>query len=514
MGIKFIISIDLGTTGNRVFCYNVAGTILSTSYREFTQFFPKPGWVEHDPEEIWVSVLSLITETLDKGQLNPLDALVIGITNQRETTVLWNKKTGKSIYNAIVWQCRRTSEICENLKSSGYSEYIHSKTGLMIDPYFSATKISWLLDNVPHAKELSAKNLLCFGTIDSWILWKLTNGIMHKTDYTNASRTMLYNIIEKNWDKDLLDLFSIPSNILPEVCNSSGYFGATKSIPCLPDGIPIGGIAGDQQAAMVGQNCVSRGSLKNTYGTGCFLLQNTGDVPVFSQNGLITTLACDNSGKPSYAIEGSIFIAGAVIQWLRDYMKFLSNSSDAESISQLVIGGSEVVVVPAFVGLGAPYWNNEVRGAILGLTRDTTQEQIVQAANKSIALQSYDVVQAMNRDIDIEIKHLNVDGGATRDRYLMQYQADILGFPIKVPENIETTSLGAAYLAGMSIGLFSTISEISIHNKTLIEYVPSMPDTIRDKEISRWENAIHILLYHRNKTGGEHEQSITRRNAS
>ena len=423
MGKRYILAIDLGTTGNRVYCFNENGLPLSSAYREFTQHFPKPGWVEHDAVEIWDSICALIPESIEKGGLSPSDAIAIGITNQRETSLLWDRETGKPIHNAIVWQCRRTTDICNELKQAGHEEIFRKTTGLVIDAYFSGTKVKWLLDNVQGARTFAESGKLLFGTIDTWILWNLTGGVSHATDFTNASRTLMFDIRQKKWSPELLEILSVPTKVLPEVKASASNFGVTKNAPGLPDGIVIGGIAGDQQAAMVGQNCVTMGSSKNTYGTGCFLLMNNGDNFTISTNGLLTTLACDNYGRPVYAIEGSVFIGGAVIQWLRDYLKFFSDSVESENMAKSVAKESQVVFVPAFVGLGAPYWKMDARGAIFGLTRDTTREEIVMAALKSIALQSRDLVDAMQEDTGTAVPELRVDGGATRNAFLTSRSA-------------------------------------------------------------------------------------------
>ncbi len=494
MGKKFILSIDLGTTGNRVFCFDESATPISSSYAEFTQHFPKPGWVEHDPMEIWDSVISLIKKAIGKGSLDPKDVISIGITNQRETAMIWNKESGKPIYNAIVWQCRRTAPICNQLKQKGYEDLFRKKTGLRLDAYFSGTKIKWLLDNVEGSRDQAKAGKLLFGTIDTWILWKLTAGKSHKTDYTNASRTLVYNIFDKRWDRELLDILDIPSNILPEVRDSASFFGETSGVPGLPDGITIGGIAGDQQAAMVGQNCVFEGTSKNTYGTGCFVLLNLGNDPLLSKHGLLTTIVNDSIGQPVYALEGSIFIAGAVVQWLRDYMKLINESHEAETVSLAVDKEDEVVVVPAFVGLGAPHWNMDARGAIFGLTRDTSWEQVVRAAVKSIALQSYDVIKAMEQDSGRIIHELRVDGGATRDSFLMQYQADLLGTPVLLPEMTESTALGAAYLTGITSKVFNNVDEVAKLNKIAKRYDRKMQPEVQKQEIETWHNAVKRLL--------------------
>ncbi|PKL37802.1 MAG: glycerol kinase [Spirochaetae bacterium HGW-Spirochaetae-1] len=495
MDKKFIISIDLGTTGNRVFCFDETGHPISSEYKEFTQHFPKPGWVEHDAEEIWKSVLELIPTAIEKGGLDSRNALAIGITNQRETVVLWDKTTGKPIYNAIVWQCRRTADICNQLKNSGYEKNFREKTGLVIDAYFSGTKIKWMLDNVMGARDLAKKGKLLFGTIDTWILWNLTAGKSHKTDYTNASRTLIFDIKKKKWSKELTEILNIPVNILPEVNDSASHFGETKDVKGLPDGVVIGGIAGDQQSAMVGQNCVFEGTMKNTYGTGCFVLINNGNNFTISQNGLLTTLACDNKGKPVYALEGSIFIGGAVIQWLRDYMKFFHSSTESEGMATSLFNKEdEVVLIPAFVGLGAPYWKMDARGAIFGLTRDTTREQIVKAALKSIAFQSMDVITAMQNDTGKKIRELRVDGGATQNNFLMQFQADILGIPVLLPEIIESTALGAAYLAGITAGVFGNVDEVAHKNKISSKFEPVMNEAAINREVMLWREAIKRLL--------------------
>ena len=494
MNKKFILAIDLGTTGNRVFCFDEAGYPLSSAYSEFTQFFPKPGWVEHDPEEIWHSVVSLAIEAVKNGALEAKNAIAIGITNQRETTVIWNTETGKPVHNAIVWQCRRTADICNSLKAKGYETKVREKTGLVIDAYFSGTKIQWILDNVDGTRALAKQGKLHFGTIDTWILWKLTGGASHKTDYTNASRTMIFNIVDKRWDMELLDMLNLPRNILPEVRDSASYFGETKNVPGFPDGILIGGMAGDQQSAMVGQNCVFEGTSKNTYGTGCFVLQNVGQHFLLSRHGLITTLSCGNTGKPEYALEGSVFIGGAVIQWLRDFMKFFSESSDSGRIAGAVDKEDELVMIPAFVGLGAPYWNMETRGAMFGITRDTTREQIVRAAEKSIALQSMDIIEAMQNDSGKIIHELRVDGGATKDGYLMQFQADILNIPVLLPDVTESTALGAAYLAGITAKVYNTVSEVAKLNNIRSRFDPDMTDGERRRQITLWKNAVSRLL--------------------
>jgi len=494
VGKKFILSIDLGTTGNRVFCFDEKGKPISSAYREFTQHFPRPGWVEHDAMEIWHSVCGLMPEAIEKGGLSPRDVISIGITNQRETSLLWDRETGKPIHNAIVWQCRRTVDICNRLKQSGHEEIFRNTTGLVIDAYFSGTKVKWLLDNVAGARESAEAGKLLFGTIDTWMLWKLTGGGSHMTDYSNASRTLMYDIKKKEWSRTLLDILGVPASVLPGVGPSASDFGKTRNAPYIPDGITVGGIAGDQQAALVGQGCVAPGTSKNTYGTGCFLLTNNGGNFAISKNGLLTTLACDNTGGPAYALEGSVFIGGAVIQWLRDYMKFFEKSSQSEAMAAGLDKSDEVVFIPAFVGLGAPHWNMEARGAIFGITRDTGREQIVRAALKSIALQTMDLIEAMKQDTGKNIRELRVDGGATGNRYLMQFQADMLGIPVLLPENTESTALGAAYLAGITGGLYSKLDEIAVNNAIASRYEPRMDENTREREKTLWREAIRRLV--------------------
>ncbi len=494
MSGKFIISLDLGTTGNRVFCFSEEGKPLSSAYSEFTQHFPKPGWVEHDAREILESIYALIPEALRKGNLRGENAAAIGITNQRETALLWDRDTGKPVYHAIVWQCRRTAGICNSLKEAGHEKTFREKTGLVVDAYFSGTKIKWLLENVPGIRKLADEGKLLFGTIDTWVLWNLTGGRSHMTDYTNASRTLIYDIKKREWSKELLEILNIPGSILPEVAESASEFGKTSNVPGLPDGIVIGGIAGDQQAAMVGQNCVFESTLKNTYGTGCFLLQNNGDNFLISKNGLLTTLACDNSGKPVYALEGSVFIAGAVNQWLRDYMGFFTDTSESEKMARDAGNDDGIVFVPAFTGLGAPYWEMDARGAVFGLTRDTTREQIVRAALKSIAFQSMDVIEALEQDSGKEITELRVDGGATGNEYLMQFQSDLLGVPVLLPEITESTALGAAYLAGITAGIYKSIDEIAKTNIIVRRYEPSIDKARREAEVALWKQAVKRLL--------------------
>lgn len=494
MAQPFVITIDQGTTGSRVFLINREGKILASAYEEFTQYFPKPGWVEHDATEIYHGVVKLLGMALEKAGVSAKDAVGIGITNQRETTVVWEKESGEPIHPAIVWQCRRTANFCEELKARGFADKFQDKTGLVIDAYFSGTKIKYILDHVEKARQRAKQREILFGTIDSYLLYRLTNGHSHKTDFTNASRTLIFNIHDKKWDLELLDILNIPEEILPEVENSSAVFGYTEKVPHLPDGLPIYSLIGDQQAALYGQLCHRPGELKNTYGTGCFLVMNLGQKPLKSKQGLITTLACDEMGKPVYALEGSIFIGGAVMQWLRDKLQFFSDSAHSEKMAEDVPIEDEVVFVPAFAGLGAPYWEQRARGAIFGLTRDTTREQITRAALKSIALQSYDVIEAMEKDSGFKIPELKVDGGATKNNYLMKYQAGILGKKVIRPQNPETTVLGAAYLAGLAAKFWVSPKELEKLNPPEKEFLPEMPKEVRERELALWQKAIRRVL--------------------
>lgn len=463
-------------------------------YEEFTQYFPRPGWVEHDAMEIYHGVVKLIGLALEKSGAKPGDAVGIGITNQRETTVVWEKSTGVPIHPAIVWQCRRTAPLCEELKQRGLEPQFKEKTGLVLDAYFSGTKIKYILDQVSHAREKARRGEVLFGTIDSYLLYRLTNGKSHKSDFTNASRTLIFNIHEKKWDEDLLRILDIPGSMLPQVQESSSLFGYTEKVPHLPDGLPIYSLVGDQQAALYGQLCHKAGELKNTYGTGCFLVMNLGDKPLMSQHGLITTLACDGWGKPVYALEGSVFIAGAVMQWLRDKLRFFERSEESEKMALSVEVEDEVVFVPAFAGLGAPYWEQKARGAIFGLTRDTTPEQITRAALKSIALQTGDVIRAMEKDSGLDIRELKVDGGATANNFLMQYQAGIIDKKVVRPKNAETTVLGAAYLAGLAARFWSSPEELYPLNPPERVYESQMSEDVRRREWELWEKAIRRVL--------------------
>lgn len=487
----FLLSIDQGTTGSTILLVDNFGNIVSKGYQELTQHYPHPGWVEHNPEEIWITTQKAIAEVLDSSDTKS-NITAIGITNQRETTVIWDRNTGKAIYPAIVWQCRRTSDICAKLNAQdGITKKVKSKTGLVIDPYFSATKVGWILDNVDGARDKAERGDLAFGTIDTWLLWKLTDGEVHKTDYTNASRTLLFNIDSLTWDDSLLEIFNIPKNILPEVCPSAYHFGKAKVQPL--EQIPITGIAGDQQAALFGQLCYKQGMVKNTYGTGCFLMLNTGRKRVESQSGLLTTLACSLNKKPVYALEGSVFIAGAAIKWLRDGLRLIESAEETEKIAMGVKDSAGVVVVPAFTGLGAPYWDTEARGAIFGLTRGTTHEHIVRATLESIAFQSADVVHSMIDDSDISLERLRVDGGAVANNFLMQFQADLLGIDVERPTQIETTGLGAAYLAGITSGVWQNGEELEKYRNVDTVFSPQLNMDQRDQKLCEWQTSIQRL---------------------
>lgn len=486
------MAIDQGTTGSRVVVYNKSGKKIESAYQEFVQHFPRPGWVEHDPQDIWISVYDSIQKVLKKVPADKIAA--IGITNQRETTVLWDAHTGKPVYNAIVWQCRRTASRCEQLKKQGETYFFRKRTGLPIDAYFSATKIEWILKNVSGVLSKARTGKVLFGTTDSWILWKLTGGRVHATDYTNASRTMLFNIETKTWDKTILKKFAIPEKILPCVKESSGVFGKTAKIGLLPAGIPISGIAGDQQAALFGQACFKAGEVKNTYGTGSFILLNTGNERPVSKHGLITTLACGSKGEPVYALEGAVFVSGAVIQWLRDGLKILKKASESERIACSVKDNDGVYFVPALVGLGAPYWDSNARGIISGITRGTKRAHIVRAAIEAICYQAKDVMLAMEKDAGIKIKNLKVDGGATANDLLCQFQSDILRVNVVRPEVIEITSLGAAYLAGLAIRYWKDSDEIKKCWKADKIFKPKMPVKKSDALYHGWLDAVNKAL--------------------
>ena len=486
---KYIMALDAGTTSNRAILFDKSGRIVSVAQREFTQIYPKPGWVEHDANEIWSSMLGVAVETMAKAGASPEDIAGIGITNQRETTIVWDKETGEPVYNAIVWQCRRTAEYCDSLKAKGLEETIRLKTGLVIDAYFSATKLRWILENVPGARERAEKGELLFGTVDTWLIWKLTKGRVHVTDYSNASRTMMFNINELKWDEDILAELGIPASMLPEVHdNSEVYVMASKHL--LGREIPIAGIAGDQQAALFGQQCWEKGNAKNTYGTGCFLLMNTGDKPVFSQNGLLTTLAWGIDGKVRYALEGSVFIAGASIQWLRDEMKLIDSAEDSEYMARKVPDSNGCYVVPAFTGLGAPYWNQYARGAIVGITRGVNKYHIIRATLESIAYETYDVLKAMEKDMGVKLNELKVDGGASANNFLLQTQADLIDSTVIRPSCLESTAMGAAFLAGLAVGYWESRDELrTIHSIDRI-YKPEISAEERKKKLDGWEKAV------------------------
>ncbi len=479
---KYIISLDQGTTSSRAVIFDTQSNIKEVVQKEYKQIYPQPGWVEHDPMDIYASQYSVLIEAVAKSGINPKQIAAIGITNQRETTIVWDKNTGKPIYNAIVWQCRRTADIIEKVKQDGLEEYIKNTTGLVPDAYFSATKIKWILDNVEGARKAANKGDLLFGTVDTWLIWKLTEGRVYATDYTNASRTMLYNIKELKWDEKLCEYFGIPNSMLPEVKSSSADFG---KVSLLGYEVPICGIAGDQQAALFGQACFDKGDVKNTYGTGCFLLMNTGDKFIPSKNGLITTIAAGTSDKVQYALEGSVFVGGAIIQWLRDEMRFITDASDSEYFAYKVNDNNGVYVVPAFTGLGAPYWDMYARGTIFGLTRGANRNHIIRAALESIAYQTMDVIEAMKQDTGLDISNLKVDGGASKNNFLMQFQADIINANVLRAKVMETTALGAAYLAGLYVGVWSSTEEIkNIWNKEK-EYIPDMDENEKMKYINK-----------------------------
>lgn len=485
----YILSLDQGTTSSRAIIFDKKGNAVATAQKEFTQIFPQPGWVEHDANEIWSTQLGVATEAVLKAGLTVNDIAAIGITNQRETTVVWDRDTSLPIYNAIVWQDRRTAEYCDKLKKEGHAEKIQAKTGLVTDAYFSGTKVKWILDNVEGARDKAQRGELCFGTIDSWLLWKLTNGKVHATDVSNASRTLLYNIHELKWDEELLSLFGIPDNMLPEVRSSSEVYGHTQNILTAKE-IPVSGIAGDQQSALFGQMCTQPGMVKNTYGTGCFMLMNTGKEAVKSKNNLLTTIAWKVNGEVHYALEGSVFIGGAVVQWLRDGLKIIQNSSDVEALASKVEDNGGVYVVPAFTGLGSPYWNQHARGTIVGITRGSTDAHIARAAVESIAFQSMDLLQSMQADAGLPIKEVRVDGGATVNNQLMQFQADIINTNVIRPKVTETTALGAAYLAGLAVGFWKDIAELQQYWQQDKNFAPSMNDAKRNELQKNWKKAI------------------------
>ncbi len=485
---RYVVALDQGTTSSRAIIFDHDARIVAVSQREFTQHYPQPGWVEHDPMEIWATQSSTLTEALAKSGIHNDEIAAIGITNQRETTVVWEKATGKPVYNAIVWQCRRTAAICEELKERGLDNYVRENTGLLLDAYFSGTKVKWILDNVEGAREKAERGELLFGTIDTWLIWKMTNGEVHVTDPTNASRTMLYNIRDLQWDGHILQELGIPASMLPEVRPSSEIYGYTTRGGGAH--IPIAGIAGDQQAALFGQLCFEKGMAKNTYGTGCFLLMNTGETPVKSESGLLTTIAVGPTGNVNYALEGSVFMGGATIQWLRDELRLIDDATDTGYFAGKVKDSNGVYLVPAFVGLGAPYWDPYARGAIVGLTRGANRNHIIRAALESIAYQSRDVLDAMQKDSGIRLASLKVDGGAVANDFLMQFQSDIMGTTVVRPKLIETTALGAAFLAGLAVGFWKSTAELSDKFSIDREFEPTLPAEQREQLYAGWQKAV------------------------
>ncbi|CVK19521.1 glycerol kinase GlpK [Sporomusa sphaeroides] len=490
MSKKYVLALDQGTTSSRAIVFDSESNIVAVAQKEFTQIFPKPGWVEHNADEIWGSQIGVVAEAVAKAGISTADIAAIGITNQRETTVVWEKATGKPVYNAIVWQSRQTMDICNDLKAKGLEDTFRKKTGLVIDAYFSGTKVKWILDNVEGARAKAENGELLFGTIDTWLIWKLSGGKVHVTDYSNASRTLMYNIRELKWDEELLAALTVPASMLPEVHPSSEVYGHTDPAAFFGAAVPIAGAAGDQQAALFGQTCFQPGMAKNTYGTGCFMLMNTGDKVYESKNGLLTTIAWGIEGKVEYALEGSIFVAGSAVQWLRDGLKLIDAAPDSEYFAQKVSDAEGVYVVPAFVGLGAPYWNMTARGAILGLTRGTTKAHVVRATLDSMAYQTKDVLSAMEADSDIKLQALKVDGGAVVNNILMQFQADILGVPVDRPQVTETTALGAAYLAGLAVGVWGNKEELIKNWKLDNRFEPKMAGEQSAKLYKGWQKAV------------------------
>lgn len=486
---KYVMALDQGTTSSRCILFNEKGLIVTSAQKEFTQIYPKAGWVEHDPMEIWSSQVSVAAEAMAKINAEAVDIAAIGITNQRETTVVWDKRTGVPVYNAIVWQCRRTAEMCDELKAQGFDKVVREKTGLILDAYFSGTKVKWILDNVKGAREEAEKGNLLFGNIDTWLIWNLTKGKTYVTDYSNASRTLLFNIHELKWDEEILETLNIPKSMLPEVKPSSCVYGHTDSA-ILGGEIAIAGAAGDQQAALFGQTCYAPGTAKNTYGTGCFMLMNTGEKAIESTKGLLTTIAWGIDGKVEYALEGSVFIAGAAIQWLRDELRMINNAADSEEYATAVEDTNGVYVVPAFVGLGAPYWDPYARGTIVGLTRGAKKEHLIRATLEALAYQTNDVLKAMQEDSGITLKALKVDGGACANNFLMQFQSDILGVQVDRPEVIETTALGAAYLAGLAVGYWGSKEEVAENWAISRAFEPDMTVEKREELLNGWHTAV------------------------
>lgn len=487
---KYILSIDQGTTSSRAILFNKDGEIKGVAQREFKQHFPQSGWVEHDANEIWTSVLSVMAEVMNEHNIRAEQIEGIGITNQRETTVVWDKNTGRPIYHAIVWQSRQTQSICQELKDQGHEALFHDKTGLLLDPYFAGTKVKWILDNVDGAREKADNGDLLFGTIDSWLVWKLSGKEAHITDYTNASRTLMFNIHDLKWDKELLDILEVPESMLPEVKPSSEVYAHTVDYHFFGQNVPIAGIAGDQQAALFGQACFDKGDVKNTYGTGGFMLMNTGEEAVKSDSGLLTTIAYGIDGKVNYALEGSIFVSGSAIQWLRDGLRMINSAPQTENYATRVDSTEGVYVVPAFVGLGTPYWDSEARGAIFGLTRGTEKEHFIRATLESLCYQTRDVMEAMSKDSGIEVQNLRVDGGAVKNNFIMQFQADIVNTPVERPEIQETTALGAAYLAGLAVGFWESKDDIANRWKLEEEFEPKMEEEQRTKLYKGWKKAV------------------------
>ncbi|QNR20345.1 glycerol kinase GlpK [Exiguobacterium sp. Helios] len=491
---NYILSLDQGTTSTRAILFNRSGEIVHSAQREFTQYFPKPGWVEHNANEIWGSVLAVVATCLTEANVKATQIAGIGITNQRETAVVWEKETGKPIYNAVVWQSRQTAEICDELRSAGHAELFRAKTGLLIDAYFSGTKVKWILDHVEGSRERAERGELLFGTIDTWLIWKLSGGKAHVTDYSNASRTLMYNIHELKWDDELLQLLDVPKAMLPEVRPSSEVYAHTAGYHFFGESVPIAGAAGDQQAALFGQACFEKGMAKNTYGTGCFMLLNTGDKAVTSEHGLLTTIAWGIDGKVQYALEGSIFVAGSAIQWLRDGLRLINDAKETEAYATRVTSSDGVYVVPAFVGLGTPYWDSDVRGAVFGLTRGTEKEHFIRATLESLAYQTRDVLTAMEQDSGIEMSALRVDGGAVKNDFLMQFQSDIIQAPVERPEINETTALGAAYLAGLAVGFFENQEQISAHWKMDRRFEMNMAEAESEDLYGGWKKAVQATM--------------------
>ena len=490
---KYVMALDQGTTSSRCILFDRQGQICSIAQKEFTQYYPKPGWVEHNPLEIWSSQLSVAVEAMGKIGADIDEIASIGITNQRETTICFSKKTGKPVYPAIVWQCRRTADMIEKMKADGFDKIIKERTGLVPDPYFSGTKIKWILENVPQARRMAEDGELLFGTVDTWLIWNLTKGRVFVTDYTNASRTMLFDIHKKEWDQEIIDYFGIPKTMLPQVKASSCVYGMTDET-VIGGEIPIAGAAGDQQAALFGQCCFEAGEAKNTYGTGCFLLMNTGETPIASENGLLTTIAASPEGQTRYALEGSVFVAGAALQWLRDEMRMIKSAPQSEEYAAEVEDTEGVYVVPAFTGLGAPYWNPNARGIVVGLTRGTSKEHFIRAALESLAYQTSDVIEAMEKDAGMPLSVLRVDGGASANNLLMQFQADLLNCKVLRPECIETTALGAAYLAGLATGFWKDLDDVRTNRALCRQFVPAMDTDIRQNRLKGWKRAVRCAL--------------------